>query len=102
MGVDGGARKNLRGLADDAASGRGGAADAAAEDAPRAVAVSAPGVLHVNVEDALGEGADELDVIDALVAEVGVVVVEAEALVAFDGLDGALGGGGVEGDLGRV
>src|SRR5205085_11264789 len=41
-------------------------------------------------------------VIDALVAEVRGVVVEAEALVTVDGFDGALGGGGVEGDFGWV
>ena len=59
----------------------------AAEDADGAVAVAPPDVLHVDVEDAVGEAADELDVVDALVAEVRRVVVEAEALVALDRLD---------------
>jgi hypothetical protein len=74
----------------------------AAEDARRAVAVAPPDVLHVHVVDALSERADELHVVDALVAQVRGVVVEAEAPVALDGLDGALGARDVEGDLGRV
>jgi len=74
----------------------------AAEDADGAVAVAPPDVLHVGVVDLLAEGADELHVVDALVAEVAGVVVEAEALVVADGVERALGGGDVEGDLGRV
>ena len=61
-----------------------------------------PDVLHVGVVDLLAEGADELHVVDALVAEVAGVVVEAEALVVADGVERALGGGDVEGDFGRV
>src|SRR5205085_12481371 len=79
-----------------------GEADVPAEHADGAVAVAPPDVLHVDVEDPLAERADELDVIDALVAQVRWVVVEAETLVALDGVDGALGAGGVERDLGRV
>src|SRR5690606_29313847 len=70
----------------------------AAEDADVAVAVAPPDVLHVGVEDARAELADELHVIDALIREVRRVVVEAEAAVALDGVDGAPGGGDVEGD----
>ena len=74
----------------------------AAEHADGAVAVTPPDVLHVGVVDLLAEGADELHVVDALVAEVAGVVVEAETLVVADGVERALGGGDVEGDLGRV
>jgi hypothetical protein len=74
----------------------------AAEHAGAAVAAAPPGVLHVDVENPVGEAPQEGDVVDALVAEVRRVVVEAEGGVAVDGLDGALGGGDVEGDLGRV
>ena len=77
-------------------------ADVAAEDADGAVTVAPPDVLHVGVEDAGAEGADELHVVDALVAEVGRVVVEPKTFVAADGLDRALGAGDVEGDLGGV
>ena len=67
-----------------------------------AVAMAPPHVLHVDVVDPVAERADELHVVDALVAEMGRIVIEAEALVALDGGDGALGRGDVEGDLGRV
>jgi hypothetical protein len=53
-------------------------------------------------KDAVAEGADELHVVDALVAEVRGVVVETETLVALDRRDGALRAGDVERDLGRV
>ena len=62
-----------------------------AEDAYRAITVPPPCVLHVRVENARAEFADELDVIDALVAEVARVVVEPEALVALHRFDRALG-----------
>jgi hypothetical protein len=42
-----------------------------AEDACRSVAAASPDVLHVDVENAVGELAKEADVIDALVGEVG-------------------------------
>ena len=74
----------------------------AAEHADGTVAVAPPDVLHVGVVDLLTEGADELHVIDALVAEVAGVVVEAKALVVADGVERALSGGNIEGDLGRV
>jgi hypothetical protein len=74
----------------------------AAEDAHRAVAVAPPHVLHVDVIDAVGELADEPDIIHALVAEVRGIVVETETLVVADGRQRALGGGDVEGDLGRM
>src|SRR5215212_4221662 len=70
-----------------------------AEDADGAVAVAPPDVLHVAVINAIAEGADEFDVVDALVAEVRGVVVEAEALVAPYRIDRALGRGDVEGYL---
>ena len=74
----------------------------ATEHADGAVAVTPPDVLHVGVVDLLTEGADELHVVDALVAEVARVVIEAEALVVADGVERALGGSDVEGDFGRV
>ena len=73
-----------------------------AEHADGPVAVPPPGVLHVDVEDALAEYAQELDVVDALVAEVRRVVVEAERRMTADLLEGALGGRYVERDLGGV
>ncbi len=42
-----------------------------AEDACGSVAAASPDVLHVDVENAVGELAKEADVIDALVGEVG-------------------------------
>src|SRR5690606_35157833 len=42
-----------------------GEAGVPAEDADGAVAVAPPYVLHVDVVDAIAEGADELDVVDA-------------------------------------
>jgi hypothetical protein len=56
----------------------------------------------VDVENAVAELVEELHVIDALVAEVAGVVVEAEGGMVVDGLEGALGAGDVEGDLGGV
>jgi len=67
-----------------------------------AISVAPPHVFHVHVVDAVGEVADELHVIDALVTEVRRVVVEAEAFVAADSFDGTLGGSDVEGDFGGV
>src|SRR5690606_25251602 len=46
-------------------------AGVAAEDADVTVAVTPPDVLHVDVEDAVAELADELHVVDALIPEVG-------------------------------
>src|SRR5262249_4908726 len=79
-----------------------GKGDVAAEDTDGAVAVAPPDVLHVDVVDALAEGSDEFDVIDALIAKVGWIVVEAEALVSLDGFDRALRGSDVERDLRRM
>jgi hypothetical protein len=56
----------------------------------------------VAVIDAVLEGADEFDVVHALIAQVRGIVVEAEALVAPYRVDGALGRGDVEGYLRRV
>src|SRR4029079_12843845 len=72
------------------------------EDADRAVALPPPDVLQVHVEDAVGEPADERDVVDALVREVRRVVVEPEARVAPDRFERALRGGDLERDLRRV
>jgi len=74
----------------------------ATEYANGAVTVAPPDVLHVGVVDLLAEGADELHVVDALVAEVARVIIKAEALVVTNGLKGALGRSDVEGDFGRV
>src|ERR1700722_8324429 len=73
-----------------------------AEDADGAVALVEPDVFHVNVEDAGGESVEKFDVIDALVCEMGGVEIEAEAGVIFDGCQGAVGGGDVEGDFAGV
>jgi hypothetical protein len=56
----------------------------------------------VDVEDAVVELADEADVVDALIAEVGGVIVEAEGGVEVEGLVGALGAADVEGDFGGM
>ena len=77
-------------------------ARATAEYAHAAVAAPPPRVLHVHVEDALAECADELHVVHALVAEMRRVVVEPEATVALHRLDRALRAGDVERDLGRM
>ncbi len=61
-----------------------------------------PDVFHVGMENAIRKGADELDVIDPLVAEMTGVVVEAERLVASEGFKGTLSRGNVKGDLRRV
>src|SRR5690606_34756725 len=73
-----------------------------AEDADGAITPSPPGILEVHVIDALAERVDELDVVDALVAEVRRVEVEPEAPVATDRFDRALSGRDVEGDLRRM
>ena len=52
--------------------------------------------------DAFVELVEELDVIDALIAQVRGVVVEAEAFVPFDRVDRALRGDDVECDFGGV
>jgi hypothetical protein len=74
----------------------------AAEDADGAVTVAPPHVFHVGVEDAVAERADELHVVDALVAEVRGVVVETKTLVTFDRRDRAFRAGDVERDFRRV
>ena len=56
----------------------------------------------MDVEDAVVELADEADVVDALIAEVGGVVVEAEGGVEVEGFEGALGAADVEGDFGGM
>jgi hypothetical protein len=53
----------------------------------------------VDVEDAVLEGVQELDVIHALIGQVRGIVIEAESACGADGVEGALGGGDVEGDL---
>src|SRR4051794_3544692 len=74
----------------------------ATEDSHRAVAVTPPDVFHVHVVETVAECADELHVIDALVTEMGRVAVETETLVSLHRGDGALCGGDVERDLGRM
>ena len=73
-----------------------------AKDTDRSVSLVGPDILHVDMVDALSEGVEELHVVDTLVLEVGGVVVEAKALVSLDRLDGALGAGDIEGDLGGM
>ena len=73
-----------------------------AEHADGAIAVTPPSVLHMRVEDAVGKGADELDVIHALVAKVRGVVVETESLMATYRFDRTLGRSNVESDFGWV
>lgn len=72
------------------------------ENANGAVAVPPPDVLHVNMIDAVGKLANKADIVDALVAEVRGIVIEAEARVMVDGGQGALGRGDIEGDFGRM
>ena len=59
-------------------------------------------VLHVDVEDAVAESVDELDVVHALVAEVAGVVVETKGRMAVKCLDSALGRGNIKGDFSGV
>ena len=73
-----------------------------AKDADGAISVSPPHVLHMNVIHTVGEVADEFDVVDALIAKVTRVVVEAEALVIIHRLECALGRSRIEGNLGWV
>src|SRR5580698_7639090 len=73
-----------------------------AEYADSAVAAVPPDIFHVDVENAVLEGVQEANVIDALIGEMGGVEVKAESRMTVEGINGALGGGDVEGDLGRV
>ena len=59
-------------------------------------------LLHVHVEDVLGEVEHERDVVQLLPDEVRRVEVEPEALAVADRLEGVLGGPVVVRDLGRV
>jgi len=63
------------------------------------VAMTPPYVFHVNVEDAIGEVAEEFYVVDSLVTQVGGVIIEAEALVVFNRCQCSVGGSDVEGDF---
>ena len=63
------------------------------------VTVSPPGVLHVDVVDTIGEGAQKLDIVDSLIAKMGGVIVKAESLVEIDRLESSLGRGDVECNL---
>src|SRR5262245_19661599 len=74
----------------------------AAEDADGRALLAPPHVLDVHVEDALAELADEADVVDALVAHVRRVEVQAEVRRVVDRRERATGAVEVEGDLGRV
>src|SRR5689334_8349924 len=57
------------------------------EHAHRAVAMSPPRVLHVNVIDAVTEPTDELHVIDSLIPEVRWIVVEPKLLASLQRRD---------------
>ena len=78
------------------------AAQLAAEDAGLGGRERPAHILHVDVKYAFAETVDELDVVDPLISQVAGVVVEAEALVAADSIDGALSGGNIEGNLGGM
>ena len=56
----------------------------------------------MHVEDAVREIANELHVVDTLVAKVARIVVEPEAAMAVHGLDGPRCGSDVKGDFGRM
>jgi hypothetical protein len=75
--------------------------EVAAEDTGAAVEGNG-GIFHVDVVDAIGEGADEFDGINALPDEVAGVEVEAEFLASVECLECAFGGVEVEGDFGGV
>jgi len=76
--------------------------DMAAEDAGFSGAVAPGDILHVDVEDAIVEFPEKADVVDALVAEVGRIVIESEGGMVVECLEGPFGGGDVEGDFGRM
>ena len=61
-----------------------------------------PGVLDVDVEDAVLEVVEEKDGVDELRYEVAWIEIEAEAGVVPDGFQGAMSGEDIVGDLGRV
>jgi hypothetical protein len=56
----------------------------------------------MRVENARTETADELDIIDTLVAEVRRIIIEPEPRMIPDRLQGAPGRGEIEGDFGRM
>ncbi len=74
----------------------------AAEHAGPARLRRPPDVLHVRVEDATRELADERDAVDALVGEVARIVVEAERRVVAQRFERAVRRHDVVGDLGRM
>src|ERR1700722_16934394 len=73
-----------------------------AKDANFAGPVSPPNIFHVRVIDAVAEFTQELDITDALVAEMGRVVVKAEPAMIFHGFYRSAGRGNIKGNLGRV
>ena len=75
--------------------------EVAAEDTGAAIEGDG-GIFHVDVVDAIGEGADKFDGIDTLPDEVAGVEVEAEFLASVECLECAFGGVEVEGDFGWV
>jgi hypothetical protein len=62
-------------------------------------AVTPPNILHMRVIDSAFEFAQKPYVINALVAEMGRVVVESEPAMVFDRLQSSVGGGDIERDL---
>src|SRR4051812_44982997 len=50
----------------------------AAENAHCAIAMTPPGVFHVNVENPLAERADEFSVADALISQMRWIIIEAK------------------------
>ena len=69
------------------------------ENANAAIAMTPPHIFHVCVVNLCREGANEFHVVHALVAEVGGIVVEAEALVIADRIERALCGYDVKSDF---
>ena len=74
----------------------------AAKDTRLFASVRPAHVLHMNMEDSIGEFPDESNVIHPLVAEVTGVVVKAESLMAIESVDCILGTKDVECNLGWV
>lgn len=72
------------------------------EHADVAIPMVPPSVLHVYMKDAGGEVADELHVINPLIAEMGGVVVKAKPRVPVDGIERPFGARDVEGNLGGM
>ena len=76
--------------------------DMAAKDACLRRTVAPGHVLHVHMENAVVEFADETNVVDTLIPKMGRIVVEAESRVVVERLQRTLGRSNVKSNLGRV